>query len=368
MHAGLSEQEYLRYNRQIKLDEFGEKSQERLKNSSVFIVGAGGLGCPVLQYLSACGVGTIGIVDYDKVDLSNLHRQILYSQNDIGKYKVEVLKQYMSDNFPHINFNCFNAKLNSINIVDFLNDYEIVIDGSDNFITKYLVNDACVILNKPLIFGSIYKFEGQISVFNYKDGPTYRCLYPEMGELDNCSEIGVIGTLPGIVGTIMSNEAIKVLTGIGDTLSGKLLVIDSFGSNFSTFNIQPDPENKNISGLNNDHPISETNDREISYGQLEALLADTKKEILLIDVRDEREHLNANIGGTNIPLARLENDFQQISEDLDLTNAASVVFYCKTGFRSKKAMDFVSQNQNLNFFSLRGGLDGINLSDYDESK
>jgi molybdopterin/thiamine biosynthesis adenylyltransferase/rhodanese-related sulfurtransferase len=359
MNTGLSGLEYLRYNRQIKLDEFGEKSQEKLKNASVFIVGAGGLGCPVLQYLSACGVGTIGIADYDKVDLSNLHRQILYSLNDVGRYKTEVLKQYMGNNYPHINFNCFNTKLNSRNIMNLLKDYALVIDGSDNFSTKYLVNDACVILNKPLIFGSIYKFEGQISVFNYKNGPTYRCLYPEMGELDNCSETGVIGTLPGIVGTVMANEAIKVLTGIGDILSGRLLVIDSLALNFSVFNISADPDNKNITELKDDDVSCGVNEGEILYTELEALLSDAEKEVLLIDVRDEREHLNFNIGGTNIPLSRLENDFQNISNDLGFGNSSHIVFYCKTGFRSKKAMTFVSKRQWLNAFSLKGGLDGI---------
>ena len=357
MKAELTAADYQRYNRQIRLEEFGPEGQLQIKNSSVFIIGAGGLGCPVLLYLAAAGIGKIGIADFDRVDLSNLHRQVLYSTHDVGQYKTEVLQVYMQCHFPDVGFFPFHHKIDPENILDLIKDYDVVIDGSDNYLTKYLVNDACVMLNKPLIFGSIYKFEGQIAVFNYKNGPTYRCLYPEMGELDNCSEIGVLGTLPGIVGSIMANETIKVLTGIGETLSGKLLVFDSLYFKFSSFSIALDEDNKRISTLTSDFADCQYQEGDITFAELNEKLNKSTDHVLLIDVRGEHEHNHFNIGGLNIPLAMLENSFSDVADQFRFKNAGSIVVYCKSGFRSSKASAILKQHQIQNVFSLKGGLD-----------
>jgi len=215
----LSKEEHSRYNRHIILPEVGLEGQEKLKLSKVLVVGAGGLGCPVLIYLAAAGVGTIGIVDFDSVDESNLHRQILFGTGDIGKPKAEAAKIKLQEQNPHVEVEVHNTRLTSKNAIEIIDKYDIIVDGSDNFPTRYLVNDACVILKKPFVFGSIFKFEAQISTFNYEGGPTYRCLYPDppgAGEVPNCAEIGVIGVLPGIVGSIQANEAIKMIIGIAN--------------------------------------------------------------------------------------------------------------------------------------------------------
>src|ERR1035437_2494874 len=236
----MTTEEKRRYARHIILPEIGLEGQQKLKQAKVLVVGAGGLGCPVLQYLTAAGVGTLGIIDFDTVDESNLQRQVLYSTEDIGKHKAAIAKEKLEKQNPDINLVSHVAHLTSANALEIISQYDIVVDGSDNFATRYLVNDACVILNKVLVFGSIFKFEGQVSVFNYKGGPTYRCLYPEApaeGDVPNCAEIGVLGVLPGIVGTLQANEVIKIITGIGDILSGKLLTLDALTMQFNTFTI-----------------------------------------------------------------------------------------------------------------------------------
>ena len=229
-------EEQQQYNRHIILDEVGLVGQEKLKSASVLVIGAGGLGCPVLSYLSAAGVGRIGIIDHDTVDQSNLQRQVLYAQLDIGTPKVEAAKRYLSLLNPFVKFESYNEKLTCSNAVDFFENYDIIVDGSDNFPTRYLVNDAAVLTGKPVVFGSVFKFEGQLSVFNYNQGPTYRCLYsrpPGENEAPNCSEIGVIGVLPGIIGSLQANEVIKIICGIGEVLSGKLLLFDALSLNQS---------------------------------------------------------------------------------------------------------------------------------------
>lgn len=227
--------ELIRYNRHIILPEFGIAGQEKLKNSKVLVIGAGGLGSPVLLYLTAAGVGNIGIVDFDIVSESNLQRQILYDVQDIGKNKVEIAVNKLKKQNPNCNFTSYIFPFDKSNALEIIKNYDVVVDCSDNFQTRFLSNDACVILDKPLIFGAIYKFEGQVSVFNYKNGPTYRCLIPEIPDKDEIqpsSQIGVIGVIPGVIGSIQASECIKVITGIGEILSGKLFVINLL--NFST--------------------------------------------------------------------------------------------------------------------------------------
>ena len=218
-----------RYDRQIKLDEIGKEGQEKLNNAKILIVGAGGLGCPAALYLAAAGMGTIGLIDHDLVDETNLHRQILYTEDDIGKTKAIAAKEALEKHNSQVHIEAMNLQLNLENVLDVIHEYEIVLDGTDNFQTKYLINDACVKADKPFIGASIYKYQGQLSVFNYHDGPTYRCLYPKHHYRDNsnCEETGVLGVLPGIMGTLQAAEALKVVLGIGTPLIGKLKILDT---------------------------------------------------------------------------------------------------------------------------------------------
>lgn len=220
----LNEAEETRYNRQLILDQIGMEGQLELKNAKVLVVGAGGLGCPALQYLTAAGVGTIGIIDFDLVDLSNLHRQILFNHEDIAKNKATCAAEKLHILNPEINLISYPIQLEETNAKKIIAGYDIVLDGSDNFTTRYLVNDTCLLLHKPMVYGAIYKFEGQVSVFNYNNGPTYRCLFPENdATAPNCSEVGVLGVLPGVIGMYQATEAIKIILGIGQVLSGTLL-------------------------------------------------------------------------------------------------------------------------------------------------
>ena len=215
-----------RYNRHIILSEIGQAGQDKISSAKVLIIGAGGLGCPIALYLTAAGVGTLGIIDFDTVEISNLQRQVLYGTSTLGKNKAIAAKERLEDLNDDISIVAYPEKLTHKNAIDLFNQYDIIVDGTDNFETRYLVNDACIIANKPFVFGAIYKFEGQISVFNYKNGPSYRCVFPnppEKGSVPNCSEIGVLGVLPGIIGTMQANEVLKMILELGNTLSGKLL-------------------------------------------------------------------------------------------------------------------------------------------------
>ena len=248
----LSKNELKRYNRHIIMSEIGINGQKKLKSAKVLVIGAGGLGCPVLQYITAAGVGTIGICDFDFVDESNLQRQILFNTEDIGKAKAKVAAQKLSLLNPNVKIITHNQKLDKTNVLDIFKDYDIIVDGSDNFPTRFLVNDACVILGKILVFGAIYKFEGQISVFNYKNGPTYRCLIPEeplISENISCSQVGVIGVLPGIIGSYQANEVVKIIAEIGDVMSGKILLIDTLRMEHNIIEINRNNEYANISEL-----------------------------------------------------------------------------------------------------------------------
>jgi len=329
-----------RYSRQIILPEMGLSGQEKLRAAKVLVVGAGGLGCPVLQYLTAAGVGTIGIVDDDAVTITNLHRQILYSAEDIGKGKAQTAKDKLSIQNPYVNFNVIPIRLDSENATEIIRDYDLVIDGSDNFPTRYLANDVCVELDKPLVFGSILRFEGQVSTFNYKGGPTYRCLFPEAEEGDNCAEAGVIGILPGIIGTYMANEAIKIICEIGESLSGKLMVINALTNETNIFRFERSATLRAPEIIQN--PVVEkaetVGSEEISFEDFEQLQLEDSDKILLIDVREEYEYEEDFVGGINIPLPELAENITKMPAD------KTVVFYCRSGARSLMAVNLLKKN------------------------
>ncbi len=250
--TNLSDREKRRYKRHIMLPEIGEEGQKKLKQAKVLVIGAGGLGCPVLQYLAAAGVGTIGIVDNDLVQESNLQRQILYGKNDLGKLKAIIAKQRLMELNGLPEYKVLNTYLSKENALSILRDYDIIVDATDNFSSRYLISDACVILGKPLVFGAIYKYEGQVSVFNYKGGPSLRCLYPESsgeGIIPEASEVGVIGVLPGIIGSMQANEVIKIILDKGEILSGKLWITDILDHKTFTLKIDTKPENLKLEKL-----------------------------------------------------------------------------------------------------------------------
>ncbi|TYP77137.1 HesA/MoeB/ThiF family protein [Aquimarina intermedia] len=347
----LSKNEKKQYNRHLILEEIGSMGQEKLKQFKVLVVGAGGLGCPVLQYLTAAGVGTIGIVDDDVVDQTNLQRQVLYTVDDIGSSKVEVASQKLKRLNPNIAFDIYNERLNKENVVAIFSKFDIIVDGTDNFPTRYLVNDGAVLANKPVVFGSIFKFEGQVSVFNYQHGPTYRCLFPEPpGEdaLPNCSDIGVLGVLPGIMGSLMANEVLKMILDLGKSLNGKLLCLDALSlyQQIVTFSKN---ENSKITSLQDDYHIF-CGTQEIQSISLDDY-QNKCKEYVLLDVRTISEHEKFNIGGYHIPLHDLVNKAMELPHD------KPVVVCCQSGIRSKKAIQLLSNlRKDLTLLNLEGGL------------
>ncbi|TLU99436.1 HesA/MoeB/ThiF family protein [Dyadobacter luticola] len=329
----LEKQERKRYSRQILLPEMGLSGQEKLKAAKVLVVGAGGLGCPVLQYLAAAGVGAIGIVDDDLVDITNLHRQILYTSGDIGQNKALTAAEKLSALNPFVKITPYPVRLSEENAETILKNYDLIIDGSDNFITRYLVNDFCIKLGKPFVFGSILRFEGQVSVFNFQNGPTYRCLFPDFSEEDNCAEAGVIGILPGMIGTYMANEAIKVITGIGEPLSGKLLVINALTNTTSIFQFS---RSVNAGAAANfqvqePEPTPKPSVSEISWEAFESLQQAHPEKVELIDVREPHEFEADGFGGVNIPLSEIPDHLHSFAA------GKTVIFYCNTGKRSLRA-------------------------------
>lgn len=350
----LSQEEIARYHRHLILPGFGLEAQEKLKATSVLVIGAGGLGCPSLLYLTAAGIGRIGIIDHDTVSESNLHRQVLFTSQEIGKSKAEVAKDKLLLNNPHIVIKAYATQLGVENALSILQDYDIVVDGSDNFATRYLLNDACVILGKPLVSGSIFTYDGQVSVFNYQNGPTYRCLFPEapsVAEVPSCSEIGVLGVLPGVVGSLMATEVIKIAAGIGEVLSGRLLIYDAMSMTFNTLSFEGKDENKQITHLQQvDASCEVPNASEISAEELKVWL-ETGKDFQLIDVREPHEFAAFNIDGINLPLSELEDLVQEISR------TKQVVVHCQAGSRSQKAIQKLqSQYGFSNLVNLRNGL------------
>ena len=364
-----SKAELSRYNRHIIVPGFGLEAQKKLKAAKVLVVGSGGLGSPLLLYLAAAGVGTIGIIDYDVVEDSNLHRQVLFGVNEVGLSKVEAAKARLSSLNPHIDINIYNTQLTTSNALSLIKEYDVVADGTDNFPTRYLVNDACVLLDKPNVYASIFQFEGQVSVFNYRNsegvlGPNYRDLFsepPPAGLVPSCAEGGVLGVLPGIIGSLQALEVIKVVTGVGEVLSGRLFSFDALNFESRTFNIKRNPANP----LNGANPtIREL----INYEQFCGVKAVEKKvkeitvdelydlqvrgeEFQLIDVREPYEYDIVNIGGQLIPLGKIISQSDEISRD------KKVIVHCKMGGRSASAIRELENKFGFqNLYNLKGGI------------
>ncbi|WP_108804863.1 molybdopterin-synthase adenylyltransferase MoeB [Aquimarina sp. Aq107] len=349
----LDKEEKIQYSRHILLNEIGLEGQEKLKSAKVLVIGAGGLGCPILQYLTAVGIGTIGIVDYDVVDQTNLQRQVLYTIDDVGKSKAKVASEKLSRLNSFVFFKVYEEKLDKDNALELFSEYDIIVDGSDNFPTRYLVNDACVITDKPLVFGSIFKFQGQVSVLNYENGPTYRCLFPnppEPGAVPNCSDIGVLGVLPGIIGSLQANEVIKIIVGIGKVLKGKLLYFDALTLQQQILSFNKN-ESIQVDQLVNDYDffcgIKPHTFEEISAAELKKNLENYQ----ILDVRSQKEFEHFNIGGIHIPLDTIS------TRTSELNNKKSIIVCCQSGLRSKKAIEIINDfRDDLHLLNLKDGL------------
>ena len=352
----LTVEEVVRYSRHLIIPEYGMAGQKRLKNAKVLCVGAGGLGSPALMYLAAAGVGTLGIVEFDTVDVSNLQRQIIHGQSDIGRSKAESARETVREINPLINVNLHEVRLDSSNVMDLFSQYDLIVDGTDNFATRYLVNDAAVLLGKPYIWGSIYRFEGQASVFWSEYGPCYRCLYPEPpppGMVPSCAEGGVLGVLCASIGSIQVTEAIKVLTGIGDPLVGRLMTYDALEMSYRTLKIRKDP-NCALCGPN--PTVTELIDYEAFCGSISVEAADAaagstitatdlkqklderaagKRDFLLVDVREPGEYEIVNIpGAILIPKGRILDG----SALAEMPHDKPIILHCKSGVRSAECL------------------------------
>lgn len=358
----LNTEEQAHYSRHILLQEIELEGQLRLKAAKVLVIGAGGLGCPILQYLAAAGVGTLGVIDMDVVEVSNLQRQILYTTQDVGKAKVHCAKARLEQMNPHIQVQAYYEQLTSKNTLALFEQYDIIVDGSDNFATRYLVNDAALIRQKPLVYGAIFKFEGQVAVFNYQVGPSYRCLFPEppaAGSVPNCSEVGVLGVLPGIIGGLQANEVLKMILGIGQVLSGKLLVYNLL-THVQTI-LQVAPNAKTIEAVLAKASSFEQQNYEQFCGiksrdevaQLSAAEFDQNiSAYTIVDVRElwEQPRIEA-WESIDIPLPRMLLQTQQIPKD------QPVVIVCAKGIRSQIAIQQLQQKHHYqNLFNLTGGI------------
>ncbi len=362
----LSREELIRYNRQIILPDFGVEGQQKLKNAAVLIIGAGGLGAPNLQYLTAAGIGRIGVVDFDEVSLTNLQRQVLFNTEEVGQSKALTAIEKLQKLNPDTHFDCYQTAIDASNAMELIAKYDLVVDGSDNLPTRYLVNDACVLLGKPLIYGAIFRFEGQVSVFNQLNddgsrGPNYRDIFPsppppEM--VTSCSEGGVFGVLPGIIGAMQANEAIKVITDMGASLSGKLLLFDSLDFSSRYLNIKSNSKNP-VSGT--DPSITELIDYEafcagpdLVKEQIDSIKVGELKEdgsaYFVLDVREDYEYEISNLGGLNIPLSEINDRQAEIPRD------QKVVVHCKSGKRSKQAIELLKKAGFQNLLNLEGGI------------
>lgn len=357
-----TKEELARYNRHIIIPGFGMEAQKKLKAAKVLVVGSGGLGSPLLLYLAAAGVGTIGIVDFDVVDDSNLQRQVLFGVEDIGTLKVEAAKKRLEQLNPYIKVITYNVQLTSANALEIIREYDIVADGTDNFPTRYLVNDASVLAGKPNVYASIFQFEGQVSVFNYTDkngitGPNYRDLYPDPpapGLIPSCAEGGVLGVLPGIIGSLQANEVIKVIAGIGEPLSGRFFVYDALSFETRTLKVSKNPAVPKITGLIDYEQFCgikpETPVREITVEELEEWIAQNE-DIQLIDVREPDEYEERNIGALLIPLAVVKERAHEILGE------KKVVIHCRSGKRSAAAIRELEQDLGYtNLYNLKGGI------------
>ncbi len=366
----LTKEEYERYSRHLILPEVGLEGQKRLKAASVLCIGTGGLGSPLLLYLAAAGVGRIGIVDFDIVDHSNLQRQVIHGTSWVGKPKIESAKNRILEINPYCQVDIYNTMISSANALELMAPYDIVVDGTDNFPTRYLVNDACVLLNKPNVYGSIFRFEGQATVFNYQEGPNYRDLYPEPpppGMVPSCAEGGVLGILPGIIGVIQATETVKIILGQGTTLSGRLLLFNALEMKFRELKLRPNPVRPVIEKLIDyeqfcgitqakaEEEKQKMDMQEITVQELKQLLDSGDRDFLLIDVRNPNEYEIAKIpGSVLIPLPEIEQGagVEKVKELLNSSpNPQKLVVHCKLGGRSAKAVGILKQ----------AGIEGINV-------
>jgi sulfur-carrier protein adenylyltransferase/sulfurtransferase len=371
MPDALSNDEILRYSRHLIMPEVGMEGQQKLKAARVLCIGAGGLGSPLALYLGAAGVGTLGIVDFDVVDYTNLQRQIIHSTADVGRKKLDSAAEKLKAINPFLNIRKFETRLTSENALELFRDFDIIADGTDNFPTRYLVNDACVLTGKPNVYGSIFRFEGQASVFATKDGPCYRCLYsdpPPPGLVPSCAEGGVLGILPGLVGVIQATEVIKLILGKGDPLIGRLLLIDALGMKFRELKLRKNPDcpacgtHRTITelidynefcGIRGEEKREEkTVEAGIPEMQVEELKRrlDAGDDLFVLDVREPHEYQICNINGHLIPLG----DLPKRVNELDSTR--EIVAHCRSGVRSAKAVAFLQQSGFKKVHNLAGGI------------
>ncbi|MEO8512249.1 MAG: molybdopterin-synthase adenylyltransferase MoeB [Ignavibacteria bacterium] len=377
--TALTPGEIERYSRHLVIPEVGVEGQLKLKSAKVLILGAGGLGSPIGMYLAAAGIGKLGIVDFDELSYSNLQRQVLYSTNDVGHLKTELAKQRLNEINPNIEITVYNERLTSDNAFDILKGYDVIADGTDNFATRYLINDACVMLGKPFVYGSILRFEGQVSFFDAKTGPCYRCLYPEPpapGEVPDCAEGGVLGVLPGIIGSIQAAEVIKYILGKGATLKGRLLLVDALKMEFKQVKFSKDDScpvcsaKPSITTLidydafcnntNNENHINNTKgDKMSDHSEWEITVEEYKARLdkgetpYLLDIREPFEKEVANIGGYLIPMSELPQRLSELPEDKD----KEIIVYCRTGNRSHHVTKYlIDEAGYTNVKNLLGGI------------
>jgi sulfur-carrier protein adenylyltransferase/sulfurtransferase len=366
--ASLSKEEVMRYSRHLIMPEVGMDGQLKLKQAKVLCIGTGGLGAPLGLYLAAAGVGRIGLVDFDVVDSTNLQRQVLFGTSDVGRPKITAAADRLRNLNPDIQIDTFETHLSSENALDILKDYDIVVDGTDNFPTRYLVNDACVILGKPNVYGSIFRFEGQITIFGYPDGPCYRCLYPEPpppGLVPSCAEGGVLGVLPGIVGTIQAAETLKLIIGKGDPLVGRLLLFDALAMKFRELKLRKNPDcpvcgthptvtklidYAEFCGIRGEEaPVTATNLPEITPRELKSRL-DRGDDLYILDVREPHEYQICNLNGHLIPLGELSRRVHE------LDSSREIVAHCRSGKRSADAVQFLQKAGFRKIWNLKGGI------------
>jgi len=366
----LTQDDLSRYSRHLILPEVGVEGQRKLKAARVLCVGTGGLGSPLALYLAAAGVGTLGLVDFDVVDASNLQRQIIHSTKDIGRKKLDSAEEKLKALNPDLNVEKHDTLLSSANALDILKDYDVVADGTDNFPTRYLVNDACVLLGKPNAYGSIFRFEGQASVFATKDGPCYRCLYPEPpppGLVPSCAEGGVLGILPGLIGVIQATETIKLILGIGEPLIGRLLLVDALKMRFRELKLRKNPEcpvcgtrptvthlidYQQFCGLESESDVQRAVKNgipQLSVKELKRRM-DAGENLFILDVREPFEYQIANIGGKLIP----QNEVPQRLSEIDRNQ--EIIVQCKSGGRSQRIAEFLKQSGFPNVANLAGGI------------
>ena len=367
----LTSNELERYSRHLVIPEVGKHGQLKLKAASVLILGAGGLGSPISMYLAAAGVGRIGIVDFDELSYSNLQRQVLYSTNDVGQLKTELAKERLNEINPNIEITLYNERLTRDNALEILRDYDIIADGTDNFATRYLVNDACVILGKPFVYGSILRFDGQVSFFEPVHGPCYRCLYPEPPAPDdtpNCADGGVMGVLPGIIGSLQANEVIKYILGKGEMLNGRLLLIDALNMKFREVKFAKDPAcpvcgsdpvitelidyEQFCNNINSKENMTEHNEWEITVEEYKQRV-DSGEKVYLLDIREPHERDISHIGGVLIPMSELPERMNELPQDKD----TEIIVYCRTGNRSHHVTLYLKDN--IGYSNVKNLLGGI---------